>query len=220
MLLLVLVCVRSVEAQDADIDGFEAESPIEQQLATQGGAAPPNRGNVQSYQSWLQLGFDEVQKRHAENAIEAFTYALEYRPESKDALFGLGTALVQLQQYEKALNIFEPLVQNNPDDFSLINNLAWIYATAEDIQYRNADRAIELARKAMLMRPADYHVWHTLAVAYYLKGDYARALRIAEEAVALVEDKKNVLWFEVHDLKTLVDTCRKALDAKDLMPKE
>lgn len=216
MLAFLLFFHLSAEAQHEEMaDGFDSDSDIERRLE-QGGAVP-NRGNIQSFQSWLQLGFEEVQKRHAENAIEAFTYALDYRPDNKQALFGMGTALVQLQQYEKALNVLEPLIDRFPDDFSLINNLAWIYATAEDLQYRDADRSIELARKALLMQPADYHVWHTLAVAYYLKGDYAQALRIAEEAVALAQDEKSIQWFELHDLKTLVDTCRKALDAKGLM---
>lgn len=119
--------------------------------------------------------------RHAE-AVEYFNKALQLDPNYARAWFGLGTTLYAIGKFEQAVEAMDTSIKLAPDDYLPINNLAWIRATSNDSKVRNPREAIRLARQAMLMAPGDYHVWSTLAEAYYASGEYDKALPPAKTA--------------------------------------
>jgi predicted Zn-dependent protease len=106
-------------------------------------------------------------------------------PKHRNARFELGTIYIQLGQYAEAVSVFETMVAEYPKDYSLKNNLSWIYATARDPAIRNGAKAIRLAQDALFDAPGDFHVWSTLCEAYYVSGQYDKAMRAAEEALRL-----------------------------------
>jgi tetratricopeptide (TPR) repeat protein len=84
-------------------------------------------------------------------------------------------ALVQ-RSYERALEL-------KPDSPSVLNNLAWLYATCEDERFRDPPRALELAQAAARHQPAA-HVLDTLAEAYFANGKHAEAVAVGGRALA------------------------------------
>jgi tetratricopeptide (TPR) repeat protein len=149
-------------------------------------------------------------------SLAQFRSVLKFDPASHRARFGLGNVMIQLQQFEEARNIFEALVVEQPEDFSLKNNLAWLYATAKDHRIRNGARALELAQDALLLAPTDFHVWSTLAEAYYILGQYSRAQRAAQIALDLASAQKGTER-NVEEYRRQTEKCRRAAEAMSII---
>ena len=145
-------------------------------------ARDPNEVKVAYY---VDEGFFETGIRNHEAAITAFRKALEIAPRDPKALFGLGTALINASRDKEAEDVLRQACGIYPGDYMLHNNLAWLYATARDPAVRNGQLAVAFGRQALILNPADFHVWSTMAEAYYVSGEYARATRFAEEALRM-----------------------------------
>ncbi len=107
-------------------------------------------------------------------------------PANQEGAFGLSAAYIETGRMEDALPLLEKLAKDVPDNPMVKNNLAWVYIKVTNSAARNPEKAVLLARDAVLVVPADYSVWNTLAEAYYACGKYDRAVRAAESAVRLV----------------------------------
>jgi len=118
-------------------------------------------------------------RKEYENAVRALLAALELSPGNDETLFSLGSLLIQLKDYSEAKQIFTHLISVYPDDYRMYNNLAWLFATAEDPLFRNGPEAERLAQHALMLAPLDHHVWSTLAEARLILGDYSKAVRSA-----------------------------------------
>jgi tetratricopeptide (TPR) repeat protein len=167
-------------------------------------------------EQWINLGYKYVQMGRPQESLNAFERALIMKPHSKRARFGVGTAYIQMKEYRSALNILVPLSQEHPEDSSLKNNIAWLYATAEDHSVRNGAKAVATAQEALLLAPRDYHVWSTLAEAYYVSSEYEKAVRAVEEAIYLAADMK-ALQADVSEYREQRQKCRKAAQAMSLI---
>ena len=181
-----------------------AEQPAGSAAAAQVAAAPA--GEVQ-----VLLG--DAQRRLLEEkwseAAALYEKILQKDPGSQEATFGLGTAYGQLERYSEALGLLEGLLKQTQDSPALKNNIAWIYVKAKDPAVRDPQKALKLARDAVLVTPADYNIWNTLAEAYYGLKTYDKALRSARQALRLsqlagVPDDR--------PYQELVDRCQSALD--------
>lgn len=79
------------------------------------------------------------------------------------------------ESLEKALTIFN-------DDASLMNEYAWaIFKNKTENRYQ---RGIELAQKAVQLKPESSGIWDTLAWLYYVTGEKEKAVSAMEKAVA------------------------------------
>ena len=103
-----------------------------------------------------------------------------------DLYHGKGQLSAAAAAYEKALEI-------KPDDPPTLNNLAWLYATAEPEQLRNPEKALALAQAAAARDPSA-HVLDTLAEAYYVNEQFGRAVEAARRA--LDKARQNRAYFE------------------------
>jgi serine/threonine protein kinase len=63
-----------------------------------------------------------------------------------------------------------------------LNNLAWLLATTSERTLRDPDRAVELAAKAVEIRPTSSVFWNTLGVAYYRDGEFEMAIDSLEKS--------------------------------------
>ena len=111
-------------------------------------------------------------------------------PDHAQARFIAATALIHLKRYDAARTLLEQLLEKHPQHPGLLNNLAWLYATATDPAARRAKDAVELARRALVIDGGDFHIWSTMAEAYFADRQFARALRAAEEALRLSREKR------------------------------
>jgi tetratricopeptide (TPR) repeat protein len=87
------------------------------------------------------------------------------------------------QAYRQAVDLFEKVAAKLPNtpDFRVelgtsLNNLAWPLATSADPSFRNTGWALDLAKKAVALRPRDTYAWNTLGVAHYCAGDWHAAI--------------------------------------------
>lgn len=80
-----------------------------------------------------------------------------------------------LQAYEKAFSM-EPV---NPE---IMNNLAWLLLTSEDLSLRDPFKALTLARGAATLQPKGY-IFDTLATAFWANGLIEEAVRAEKQAI-------------------------------------
>jgi hypothetical protein len=69
-----------------------------------------------------------------------------------------------------------------------------------------------LARRAVVLEPNDFHIWSTLAEAYYVNRDYRRALRAAEEALRMARER-NLDARQISTYEKQVEKCNAAVAA-------
>jgi tetratricopeptide (TPR) repeat protein len=118
-------------------------------------------------------------------AERAYLRALESAPGDLGIQFRLSTLYIQMKQYAKAVDLLKKLHEAAPGSAGICNNLAWIYATGDEI--KNGKLALRYAREALLDNPDLPPVWNTLAEAYYVSGDYDSALRSSNQAIELLK---------------------------------
>jgi serine/threonine protein kinase/Flp pilus assembly protein TadD len=105
----------------------------------------------------------------------------------------LGRHADALQLYEETLALAEAkLPKNHPKTLLIMNNLAWLLATAEDVQFRDPARAVELAAKAAQLAPNNGDFSGTLGVARYRTGDWQQAALDLEKAISLRSPEDSV----------------------------
>ena len=95
------------------------------------------------------------------------------------ALIGAGRRAEALADYDKSLAL-------QPKDVTVLNNLAWLLATAPEANLRDGRRAVVLATQAC--RLTDYKkdfILSTLAAAYAESGDFDNAVKWSSKSVEL-----------------------------------
>jgi tetratricopeptide (TPR) repeat protein len=209
------------DSADADLKVFafasmaraaEPEAPTNATLET---PARP-RTTIREIARRLDQAYGDLSRGRFQEALQQFRALLKTDPTNQRARFGLGNVMIQLQQFDEAQTIFEALVADYPDDFSFKNNLSWLYATAKDNRIRNGARALELAQDTLLLAPTDFHVWSTLAEAYYILGQYARAQRAAQIALDLASAQKGTER-NVEEYRRQLEKCRRAAEAMSII---
>jgi len=145
-------------------------------------------------------------------AVQKFEEALRLDPDNEMAKFGLGTAYIKTEQYDKALSMLSPLLKQFPSNPALLNNVAWVYATSKDPKVRNIDLAISYARDALLIAPNDPNIWSTMAETYYASGQFDKALRYARVAIQIAgSDGRGI----PNELERLYRKCMLSSGAKE-----
>jgi tetratricopeptide (TPR) repeat protein len=161
-------------------------------------------------------GFLEMRVENHEAAAAAFRRALALDPENARIKFGLGTALIAVGAFGEAVELLESLAVSEPEDYAVLNNLGWLFATAADPRYRDGDRALDYARRALILAPQDFHVWSTMSEAYYISGRYREAVRAAEHALQLAR-RRNSAPEVIRDYERRVVRARQAAEAFEIL---
>jgi len=140
-----------------------------------------------------QLGMLYLAAKQPRAAIQRFDRALELDEASFLARRGRGDAALAIGDHAAARVDLERAVELEPEDDSVLNNLAWLLATSPDDRIRDGKRAIEIATKAC-ERSAwkKAHIVSTLAAAYAEAGDFDTARRYSRQAVDMEDDAEEV----------------------------
>ena len=104
--------------------------------------------------------------------------------------------------YSEAIAAYEKSLEISPDDPYVLNNLAWLLVSAEDIKVRNPTRALMLARQAAELKPLGY-ILDTLATAYWANGFRENSQRVEKQAIKVDPAKKE---FYEQQLKKFAET--------------
>ena len=104
-------------------------------------------------------------------------------------------------EYRGALSDYKSALNLKPNDASIHNNLAWLYATAKDEKFQDKSKALEHAKKAAdLTKQRNAEILDTLARVFYVNGKVKQAIETEKKAIELNPDneefKKNLEMYE------------------------
>jgi len=115
-----------------------------------------------------------------------------YEARILDPLRGLG-------HYDKVLAHYEKLVETGPQDAEAHHNLALYLVTCPDSGLQDAERAVELAKKAVKFRPESWRFCQTLAELQYRAGNWNQAITALKQSHYIESDDKQSLKIDGYD---------------------
>jgi tetratricopeptide (TPR) repeat protein len=121
--------------------------------------------------------------RQYDDALADFAAALRLDPRCADALGRRAVTLAKLKKYAEAARGFEAAVGLDPTD-RLLRDYAFFLATCPDEKYRDARRAVELAKKAVEKAGrADGEYAAARAAAFAAAGEFGSAIADQQKAL-------------------------------------
>jgi tetratricopeptide (TPR) repeat protein len=137
------------------------------------------------------LNFGETGKKLSRHFFEkAVSREIERNPDNPSLYSLLGDFYYDRKNYEGALRAYEQSLRLKPENSHVLNNLAWLYATCEDETFRNPEKALELAQKAVALEEVP-HILDTLAESYYVNGRFEEAVSAEKRALEQVENDRD-----------------------------
>lgn len=170
--------------------------------------------------------------KREEELEAAYNDYLNY-PDSMEMICWYGRRLSYLYQYEEAIQVFTEGIKKHPDAYQLYRHRGHRYLTI-----RQVDRAIsDLEQAAFFIRkepikveedgiPNDrniprssvqFNVWYHLGLAYYIKGNFDKAVSAYKKCMALADNHDmqvsvtNWLYLTYHKIGN-VDAAEKILE--------
>jgi tetratricopeptide (TPR) repeat protein/tRNA A-37 threonylcarbamoyl transferase component Bud32 len=107
----------------------------------------------------------------------------------------LACLLEERGRQEEADQLHRKAFQVDAQDPAIDNELAWFLANCAEKRWRNPEKAVRLAQKAVLSNPKSPGYWNTLGVARYRKGDGKGAIADLERAINLRAGGNGCDWF-------------------------
>ncbi|MGA1864334.1 MAG: tetratricopeptide repeat protein [bacterium] len=121
-----------------------------------------------------------------DKAIADFDRVIMLDARWRSAYIYRGLCRMEGGEYRKALKDYKIALNRDSKDPVIHNNLAWLYAVAEDEQLRDTAKALEHAKKAVeLSHEKNAEILDTLAHAYFINGKIKEAIETEMKAVNL-----------------------------------
>ena len=119
-----------------------------------------------------------------DRAIQNYQKAIELAPEDADSRQGLARALVMVNQLSEAIYQYRRTLEIDPTRLGALLDLAWIIATAPNLELRVPAEGVRLAERAVaITNRQNATALDTLAAAYARAGRIDEAVTTAEEAI-------------------------------------
>jgi serine/threonine protein kinase/tetratricopeptide (TPR) repeat protein len=134
-------------------------------------------------------------KNEWDAAIAEYRKAIDIDPKYAYAHFSLGQALYRKRQLDNAIACYRRAIEVASKNARILNNLSWLLATCSDARFRDSVRAVELAQKAVAMRPKNGAIWNTLGAAHYRAGNWNEAVAALEKSMELRQGGNSFDWF-------------------------
>ena len=142
--------------------------------------------------------------KQREEALAVARRDFEANPNSADAIIWLGRRLAYLGRYREAIDVFTDGSRKFPDDARIYRHRGHRYITVR----RFKDAVTDLEKAALLVKgkpdeiepdglpnarntpvgSLQSNIWYHLGLAYYLQGDFDRALRSYQRCVQLAKN--------------------------------
>jgi tetratricopeptide (TPR) repeat protein len=143
-------------------------------------------------ESRIMLGAALLQKGNVNDAMTQIQQVLAEQPEDAKARMLLAHAYYVNKDFSSAIAELKHALSIKPDPHAE-NELAWIYATADDPGFRNSSEALRLAQHAVQTSPQpDPAILDTLAEALLQNGQSAEALKTEQQAASLAPDNHEI----------------------------
>ncbi|MGH8547690.1 MAG: XrtA/PEP-CTERM system TPR-repeat protein PrsT [Methylococcales bacterium] len=134
---------------------------------------------------------------------------LEKNPDDFGSRIMLGMAYIEDGESSQAIRVYEQLIENQPEDIFVLNNLAWLYQQKAD------PRAVELAERTIALDPKDPEVIDTVGWILMLNGQIDRSLGLLQKAA---KQAPAVDAIQLHYAQALVKAGRNA-EAREQLTK-
>ncbi|MCP4345197.1 MAG: M48 family metalloprotease [Desulfobacterales bacterium] len=120
---------------------------------------------------------------------------IEEKPGKANLYNMLGDIYLSRKNYEKTITVYEKAISIDPKNAHALNNLAWLFATCENMELRDSKRAVMLAQRAAAADQTEApHILDTLAESYYADGQFRKAVSVGKRALGLI--KKDRSYFK------------------------
>ncbi len=190
---------RVVESQRADPglkaralflrgEALAAQGRVDEALADMERAAKAVPGDNLALAATMRAA--ELHAKAGDNAAaeNALGRVIEKRPDLADGWRRRGLLRYVTGRYEPARQDFELALELAPGDPALLNQLAWLLATAPDPDARDGERAVTLAQQAVdITRTGNPLYLDTLAAALAEAGRFREAITAQETAILILE---------------------------------
>jgi tetratricopeptide (TPR) repeat protein len=153
--------------------------------------------NPKNHAARLDLASALQHEKKNSEALQEFEVVLSGTPPaSQDTLVqayaGAGSVLTDLKRWKEADDSLQKGLALAPESSVLLNNLAWLYATA-DPPVRDPQKAIEFGTKAAtLTRNRQPGILDTLAEAYFAAGNRDKAVEFERRALQLAPGREEL----------------------------
>lgn len=177
----------------------------------------PDNSLLHYQQGWIHYHASDWKAAAAvfEEVLE--TYAGEEQI-TRAVRFSLSNVYIQMDEMRKAEQVLEVVLEAEPDDPSVNNDLGYLYAD----QGKNLEQAEKMIRKAIEAEPENTAYMDSMGWVLYRLEKYDEALVWLEKAVADPDGADPTLWDHLADCYAklgrkddAVKTWQKALDAFD-----
>ena len=108
------------------------------------------------------------------------------------------------KNYEKAIETYENVLRQDPENIHALNNLSWLFSTCPQREYRNGKKALEYAKRA-LKQKREAFVIDTYAEALFINNDIRTAVSAAREALSISKDKKEYYKTQLQRFEELLN---------------
>ena len=141
---------------------------------------------------WIhaRLGWVHERLENLEKSKQHYNQFLRKHPQAFDVSFRLANVHILLGNEASTIELYEKIIVHHPEHDLVLNNLAWIYLTAQDRQLRNLEKGMELALKSVELNPTIDNL-DTLAEAYFQSGQRKKAIEIIRKAAREVDYTPN-----------------------------
>ncbi|MCI0666937.1 MAG: PEP-CTERM system TPR-repeat protein PrsT [Methylococcaceae bacterium] len=134
---------------------------------------------------------------------------LDKNPDDAGSRIMLGMAYIEDGEQNQAIRVYEQLIEKQPDNLLVLNNLAWLYQQKAD------PRAVELAERTIGLDPKDAEVIDTVGWILMLNGQIERSLPLLQKAA---EQAPGIDAIQLHYAQALAKAGRNA-EAREQLTK-
>jgi tetratricopeptide (TPR) repeat protein len=149
-----------------------------------------------------------VDKKSYKAAKERMKPLLEKKPDDLSLLRADSQLSISLGLHSDAIKALTKVVEQDPEDYTSLNNLAWVLCTSPTDTIRNGRRALELAEKACkLSLYKKAFAVSTLAAAHAEVGEFDKAREWSQKSIDLAKKEEGDKTEEEH--KELLESLQK-----------
>jgi tetratricopeptide (TPR) repeat protein len=126
-----------------------------------------------------------------EGSMVEYREAARLDPTNADLWMRLGQVYEQTGRGEDALHSLEKGLEADPGNAGILNQLGWLYATAESSTLRDPAKALAYAQRAVEASDGrDANILDTLAEAYYANQEFDEAIKTEERALEIAPERE------------------------------